>query len=440
MGSIGIGAGTARAAFDAERFTIGGEVRERYEFRNNADFNRKIDDTLGFVGSRIRLNLGYEAAPDIAFFFQIQDSRLMGSETSSISNEKNLDLHQGYLTVKNLAGPLMMTIGRQEMVFGDQRLVGNFGWSNVGRSFDGLRLAYALDALRVDAWAMVTKQFGSNVTADPAFSPSNRDAQEFYGIYTAVKAASFSLEPYVLYLRDTGDPNELDPVTGNLVSPITAPAARGQERATTGLRLDGKIMADTIDLTAEGAYQFGKMQARGTTPGSDISAYAFAFKAGYTLPATVAPHVGIEYDRASGDNNPNDDKFKTFENLFPTNHPFYGYMDYVGWRNMQDLRASLGIKPTKASGMSLDYHRFSLADKADNWYAASGKVFRNTPLGNRETALGQEADLVAYATIKEKLRLEAGYGRFFPGKYIKVNFPTANDPSDFVYLQMGVIF
>jgi hypothetical protein len=100
----------------------------------------------------------------------------------------------------------------------------------------------------------------------------------------------------------------------------------------------------------------------------------------------------------------------------------------------------LGIKPTKASGMSLDYHRFSLADKADNWYAASGKVFRNTPLGNRETALGQEADLVAYATIKEKLRLEAGYGRFFPGEYIKVNFPTATNPSDFVYLQMGLNF
>lgn len=442
LGIFGIwmGAERAEAALDAQGVTIGGEVRERYEFRDNADFDHNKDDVLSFAGSRLRLHVGYEVEPDIAFFFQMQDSRLFGAETSTASNEKNLDLHQGYLTVKNLIGPLMMTIGRQEMAFGDQRLVGNFGWSNVGRSFDGLRLAYALDAFRVDAWAMVTKQFGPNVTADPAFSPSNRDAQEFYGIYTAVKAAFLSIEPYVLYLRDTGDTNEVDPATGKLVSPVTAPAARGQNRVTGGLRMDGKAAEDSIDFTGEAAYQTGSMEARGATPKSDISAYAYAVKTGYTLPVAIKPRIGIEVDRASGDNNPNDDKFKTFENLFPTNHPFYGYMDYVGWRNMQDLRASFGLKPGKASGVNLDYHRFSLAEKSDNWYAASGKIFRTTPSGNSETALGQEIDLAAYTMIKEKLRLEAGYSRFFPGKYVKTDFPSASDPSDFFYLQTGVSF
>jgi hypothetical protein len=422
-----------------DNLNFGGEIRERYEFRDNADFNTSAGDTLSFIGSRVRLHAAYKLTPDIALFFQIQDSRLFGSEASTASNEKNLDLHQGYFMVKNLAGPLTLTLGRQEMLFGDSRLVGNFGWSNVGRSFDGLRLTYLQPLLRTDFWATITKEFGANVGADPAFSPSNRESQQFYGLYTSIKTDPVSIEPYFMYLRDTGNAGEVDATTGKLVSDITAPAARGQNRITIGLRINGKGAGDAVDFTGEAAYQLGTMEARGTTPKSDISAYALAAKAGYTLPLPLMPRIGIEYDRASGDKNPTDDRAQTFENLFPTNHIHYGIMDYVGWRNMQDLRLSLGIKPDKASGVALDYHLFSLAEKTDNWYRASGAPFRSKP-GNSKSDLGQEIDLVAYTTVKEKVRLEAGYGHFFPGNYVKVNFPTSNDGSDFVYLQTGIGF
>ena len=107
---------------------------------------------------------------------------------------------------------------------------------------------------------------------------------------------------------------------------------------------------------------------------------------------------------------------------------------------MQDLRFSLGLKPTETSGLSLDYHIFRLVEKADNWYAASGQIFRATPAGNSETDLGTEIDFVVYAMVKEKIRLEGGYGRFFPGDYVKVNFPTATDESNFAYVQIGLSF
>ena len=428
--------------FAGEKLTVGGEIRGRYEFRDNADFNANVNDTLSFISSRVRLHASYELTPDFAFFLQIQDSRLLGSEASTASNEKNLDLHQGYFMVKNLAGPLALTFGRQEMVYGDSRLVGNFGWSNIGRSFDGLRLTYLQSLYRADFWAMVTKVFGPNTGPDPAFSPSNNESQQFYGLYSSIKADPVSIEPYLMYLRDTGNAAEVD-ASGNLVSPITAPAARGQNRVTIGLRINGKGgkgIGDAVDFTGEAAYQLGTMDARGTTPKSDISAYALAVKAGYTLPLTLMPRLGVEYDRASGDKDPTDDRAQTFENLFPTNHIHYGIMDYVGWRNMQDLRFSLGIKPGKASGVGLDYHLFSLAEKADNWYRASGAPFFRSPPGNSKSDLGQEIDLVAYTIVKEKLRLEAGYGHFFRGDYVKVNFPTTNHDSDFGYLQAGIGF
>jgi hypothetical protein len=115
-------------------------------------------------------------------------------------------------------------------------------------------------------------------------------------------------------------------------------------------------------------------------------------------------------------------------------------MDYVGWRNMQDLRLSLSAKPSATTGVSVDYHRFSLAEASDRWYAASGAPFGPTPtVGNTETNLGQEVDLVGYMMVKEKVRLEAGYGRFMPGDYVDVNFPE-NDASDWLYVQVGTSF
>jgi hypothetical protein len=435
-----LGSATAvHAALDAQTVTIGGEVRERYEFRDNADFNEDASDTLSFIASRIRLHLNYEVAPDIAAFIQIQDARIFGGEASTVSNDNLLDLHQGYVSIKNV-GSTSLVLGRQELFFGDHRLVGHFGWNNVGRSFDGLRMTYLAAPVKVDFWATSPKVYGTNTGASPAFTPSNREHQTFYGIYGSIKTAPATVEPYVMYLLDGGNAGELNAAGTALLSPITAPAARGQSRITVGLRADGKVASEAIDYTAEAAFQTGGMDGRGTTPASDIAAHAFALKGGYTAPVAFKPRVGFEFDRASGDSDPADDKFETFENLFPTNHPFYGFMDYVGWRNMQDIRLSLSVKPTASSGVSLDYHRFSLAEESDNWYQASGAIFRPTPASNTETDLGQEVDLVAYVMLKERIRVEVGYGRFMPGDYVDVNFPTATDASDWFYMQAGVGF
>jgi hypothetical protein len=429
----------ARAALDAQVVTIGGEVRERYEFRDNADFNGNANDTLSFIASRIRLHLNYEVTPDIAAVVQFQDARIFGGEVSTVSNDNLFDLHQGYVSIKNV-GPTSLILGRQELAFGEHRLVGHFGWNNVGRSFDGLRITYMAAPVRVDFWATSPKVYGTNTGSSPAFAPSNREHQEFYGVYGSIKTAPVTVEPYVMYLLDGGNAGELNAAGTALLSPIAAPAARGQNRVTVGLRMDGKAVNGSVDFTGEGTYQMGSMDARGTTPESDVSAHAIALKAGYTVPLAMKPRIGVEYDRASGDSDPTDDKFETFENLFPTNHIHYGYMDYVGWRNMQAMRLSISIKPSATTGVSLDYHQFSLAEESDNWYAASGAVFRTTPANNTESDLGQEIDLVAHMMVKEKVRIEAGYGRFMPGDYVDVNFPAATDSSDFLYLQAGVSF
>ena len=49
-----------------------------------------------------------------------------------------LILHQAYFSVNKLFDlPLNLKLGRMELSYGPQRLIGAVGWHNVGRSFDG---------------------------------------------------------------------------------------------------------------------------------------------------------------------------------------------------------------------------------------------------------------------------------------------------------------
>lgn len=419
----------AYAQIDPTKIRIGGEIRERYEFRDNSDFNSNLADSKSFVLSRIRVHLGVDVTSNIEAFVQIQDSRSFGSEgttgAATATNIANVDLHQGYLNLKNVGGmPLNIKIGRQEIFFGDHRLVGNFGWSNIGRSFDGARLTYMAPMGSIDAWATTVTKDNSAPPAvtnipnglDPSPIGLARDSQSFYGIYASLKPAPIlTIEPYLMDRRDT-------------TTPLT------ENRYTLGVRADAK--AGMIDATGELAYQLGDSIKDGDLNGKadSISAYAVALKGGVTLPAPMSPRIGIEYDRASGDNSPTDNKDKTFNNLFPTNHPWYGLMDLVALQNMQDIRISLSAKPTPASAVSLDYHNFKLAERNDNWYRANGAIFR-TPLQMTGKSMGQELDLWGSIAVMEKLKLDGAIAWFFPG-----DVGTPSDNSTWLYLQGTVPF
>src|SRR5205085_748066 len=98
-------------------------------------------------------------------------------------------------------------------------------------------------------------------------------------------------------------------------------------------------------------------------------AYAIILNGGYTFAdAWGTPRVALEYAHASGDSNPADNKHETFENLFPTNHKFYGYMDFVSLQNIHDLRAIYSLKPHRQVSVSLEGHAFWLADTSDSFY------------------------------------------------------------------------
>ena len=248
--------------FDPEQFTINGEIRERYEGRMNSSFgnpNRTAVDqnNHSFIGSRIRLNMGYSVSADVRFFAQLQDARLFGAERGTLANEQNVDLHQGYFDIDNVwLDGLRLRAGRQEIFFGDHRVLGNVSWTNVGRSFDGLRLTYSRGVGSLDLMWFRTRETDTsdvsvadviNFPGTPEALRKGTDDQDVYIAYgTITGVPSVQIEPYWIFLVDNG-------VGGSLL----APAAANQHRHTFGMRVDGVLFARHVDYTFEGAYQSG---------------------------------------------------------------------------------------------------------------------------------------------------------------------------------------
>ena len=166
VGGAMVAADPAFAKTDVDKLTISGEIRERYEIRTNASFFTNsggnpsaTNSNLSFASHRVRVGVGYDLTPDVVFFAQISDGRTFGqgpaggntavanggtTATGTINGGTGLDLHQGYIQLKNVLVPgLSLKAGRQEIIFGDHRLFGNFGWSQTGNTFDGVRLTHS---------------------------------------------------------------------------------------------------------------------------------------------------------------------------------------------------------------------------------------------------------------------------------------------------------
>lgn len=413
-----------------------GELRMRPEFRDNADFNKNTKDTQSFVGSRLRITGSGLAAEDVAVKFTLQDTRNWGGESGAnaavgfTDEGEAVDVHEAFVDFQRfLKLPLSLRAGRQELVFGDQRLAGHLGWSNQGRAFDAFKLSYAGNRLSVDAWT--AKRREANAAAAGRASLD----RDFSGVYATLRAPAFFLDAVDLYLLHDREGDTTD--DGSNFKPKSV--------LTAGVRATGKT--GPLDYTAEAPFQSGQngtvLVVNGSSTPVKVSARALAVKAGWTFPGGREVRVGAEYDFASGDDNAQDDTSETFQNLYHTNHLFYGYMDYQSWRNMSAWSLVANFKPTRRTFFLVQYWDFSLAEEKDGWYPATGAAaagaLRGASAANTDKKVGNETDLLFRFVQSRTIVWEAGYGLFTPGAFIK-NKPFVHASSDWAYLMLTTKF
>jgi hypothetical protein len=422
---------------------FGGQYRVRGESKSETDFyegdgDHAVNDQSAYYGQRVRLWGVAKPTNDTTVKITIQDTRTWGRNSSidgpgltNAASGNNLDLHESYVLIDEFFGtPLSLKVGRQELVYGDQRLVGSFGWSNNGRSFDAAKTMYRSDQVDVD--------FVASKITDVAGKDDNDS--DFYILYSTVKTIpNNSLDLYLMLLRDGG----ATPIIGT--NTVLANADESQSLWTYGLRLKGA--AAGVDYTAEFAFQTGEINTAGTD--YDLDANAYAIRVGYTIPgAPMGIRVGVEYAYASGDDDATDNDLETFTNLFPTNHGHYGNADVQGWRNIEAWNINASAKVNAKTSVKISYWDFTLAEEDDSWYSAGDwnsavtASDARTACSTCDDEVGQELDLSIKYKYNSAVTLMAGVSRFFAGDHLKDAATGVNseEDMDYAWLQLTANF
>jgi hypothetical protein len=398
--------------FRRGRYDIGGEYRLRQHSENNMRGLGLTGVDDDFLLRRTRLYGNFEFTENIRVFGEMIDARSdfenFAPRLIEVNEYDMLNLFVDARLLANGEQSLSVRAGRQELLFGDQRLISPLDWANTRRTFDGYRFTSKATDWAVDGF------WTRPVFPDPRSFDSPDLDQEFMGLYSTYSGReNQTIDLYAIrYLNNAG----VNDFAFN----------------TLGSRWTGGIDDFLWDL--EGMFQGGR-----NTDGSAHNAGAATVGVGRKLSRSERnPILWLYMDWASGDDATG--AGNGFHHLFPLAHKYNGLMDLFGRRNLIDANILLTFKPTSKVNMLVWYHYFMLANDNDTPYSIAMTPFNpaNAP-ASRD--LGHELDLLATVALSTRQQLLLGYSYFWSGAYFSrtPGVPTSSD-ANFLYTQWSVAF
>ncbi|MGH9371200.1 MAG: alginate export family protein [Vicinamibacterales bacterium] len=381
---------------------VRGEFRERMEGFDGAGFDDAREDLYWL--SRFRFDARVTPSKMLAFYAQVQDARV-GKKTVGPTGapfRAPFDLRMAFADIGSASSPVSVRLGRQELVYGEQRLVGHVSWLNAARTFDAAKITIRTALFQVEAFgASLVRILDGEIDRSGA---GNR----FAGVYatTTTFVPRSTIEPYVFFKRDVRLRGESGSI-GDL------------NETTVGVRIVGKLLP-RLDYGTEMAVQ------RGSLGPEEVQAWAGHWRLRSSLPGPGAARLTGEYNYASGDEDPTDGIRGTFDQLYPTPHDKYGLADQVGWKNIHHLRAGFELTPLSGLPITTNYHSWWLASRRDALYAAGSAVLARINDGATSSHVGHELDFQIARPITPQIQLAAGYAHIFTGDFLKQATPGAS--------------
>jgi len=408
------------AQAELQNVTVDGQIRIRYNYYDG-DESISLGDKASFVEQRTRLGVKADFTDEVSARIEFDAYDIWGGGTFRSDYVTGIDgyagdgvnLYQAYINVDELWGSaLSLRVGRQELSFGNQWLVGVNDASSLfrGLSFDGLRLTYSADDFTVDAFATKLAEGMADVGENDV---------DFYGIYASyLGLEDITIDAYWFWVRDDGN-------GGAGVAPLGFDSA---DLHTLGLRGAGTI--DAFDFNAEAAYQFGDVEDDDFTflwidfdDDANYSALGVNLELGYTFDCNWQPRLfgGMAYlqggDQGEDVNslwdlvwNDDDNDDLSFNRLF-SNWEYSEFLENTDLSNVFVYRLGVSAMPTESLTLTLAAAYF-VTDEApadvNFWWDILG-IFDD----NHDDTLGIEAGLYADYAYSEDLNFRAGFAHFF---------------------------
>lgn len=363
------------------QFSLSGELRPRTEYSHGYGALAAEDqDPSLFTSQRTRLNFDYKMDL-LKVGVVLQDVRLWGNQAQQVANEeKATSVHQAWAEM-NLSKTLALKVGRQELNYDDQRILGNVGWAQQGRSHDVALFKYAK---KLNVHFGIAHHETGNRKNNLYEGPDAYKDLQFIWLNRKTDNFNFSL----LFL------NNGKPV-------LEGTEQKSKYSQTFGTHVE--VPVDKVAFSGNLYFQTGE-------DGSNYSMNAYNLMAEATYQASEKSQFLIGYEILSGTDYNETEKNSSFTPLYGTNHKFNGFMDYfyVG-NHLNNVGLSDGYVKFATSknktAFNADVHFFSSAAKisatADNY-------------------LGTELDLTLTQTLNPVTKIAFGYSQMFGTESLQI--------------------
>lgn len=398
------------------QFTLTGQIKPRTEFRDGfGTLQQKGQEAALHISQRTRLNVGYTGYR-FKTFMALQDVRVWGQDRSSLNRTTTdpfagLKMHEAWgevilndtiTKIKNLS----LKIGRQEIAYDDQKVLGSLDWLQQARSHDAIVLKYANKSWIADFGVAFNqnaeKPVGTIYDGVPAAGTYPAGSNAIGTMYKSFQYAYVAKKFYfgdVSFLFFKDDFNKYTS-TGAGATLVKTPVEGVWSRNTTGIFYNVNPTRK-INFTGSYYYQAGKDK-----DGRELSAHLAS--ATGTYQASRKLFVGAGLDFLSGTDGTKTatatSTINQFDPLYGTPHKFWGYMDYFyvangfGRQGLMNYFLKAKYNATDKLQLFVDVHRFDAANKV----AMTGG-------GTQDKNLGTEIDLKLSYNFTKLINIEAGY-------------------------------
>jgi Alginate export len=386
------------------------EYRSRAEYRNGYQQLRN-DTTVGafFINQRSRLTASYSMNNRLQLLFSIQDLRVWGQQDPK-STSGTVQVYEAWVE-PYVTDKFSVRIGRQKLVYDDQRLFGDFNWRLSGYVHDAVNFRY----------------YSSKVQSETVFA-FNQSSERYFGTdystsgftdykFLAVNYIHYSLDKYFTL---TGI-NSADGYQSK-----TSP-----EKLNVRYTLGGRIEAESGNTyaTFSGYYQTGTNPA-----GQPLSAWYLQPEVRYSTGAGLTARLGAEIlsGNSMGTVSSTDHSFVP---LYGSPHPFNGTMDlFIKFPG--DVHNAGLVDPylfviqtlVKKFQVRADFHAF---------YLQSDYVSNNKLIGSY---LGFENDWLFSWNPNPVTRIDLGMSYMLPTNSLQIVKGSGNSKYDLTWSYLSFTF
>ncbi len=409
--------------------TASGVLRNHFNLTNGAAGD-KNDIAQSFLMTQTRVRIDADLTDNVMATVRLINERVWGGlDDSGSSDNSNIDLDLAYVTLKEfLYSPLTLTIGRQDIRFGNALIIGNAGLRagktnipsdlSIRKSFDALRATLNYDPLVVDLIYAKVKENSIDRNNDISLAGINAT----YAVNSKLDASAY------YFLKRDNDPDD------------AVGTANSRGKADKVNVLGALVSARPIeDLTAslEAAFQFGKNDETGTSISQENhKAWAIQGMADYTFSKVkMTPKVGASYTYLSGGET-STTRNQGWDSMFydqALNNITYAILPFS---NMSVVNLKASIKPMDDVTLSANYGYYDVAKTASgstfnspsSWSDDSSTTSRYITSGTYtgKKHLGDALDLTVIYDYTEDVQLGLTGGWFRPGNALSSDLRDAN--------------